>query len=51
MNLPVLALTAHAIVGDREKAVEAGYDDFDTKPIELPRLLDTIEALLRKETV
>ena len=44
--IPVVALTAHAMVGDREKAVEAGCDDFDTKPIELPRLLEKIEALL-----
>ncbi|MGA8261003.1 MAG: response regulator [Arenicellales bacterium] len=45
-EIPVIALTAHAMVGDKEKAVEAGCDDFDTKPIELPRLLEKIEALL-----
>ena len=45
-GIPVIALTAHAMAQDREKAMAAGCDDFDTKPVELPRLLEKIKALL-----
>jgi CheY-like chemotaxis protein len=45
-KIPIIALTAHAMAGDRERAVAAGCDDFDTKPVELTRLLEKIEALL-----
>jgi CheY-like chemotaxis protein len=47
-GIPVLALTAHVMEGDREKALQAGCDDYDTKPFQFPRLLAKIEALLAR---
>jgi two-component system cell cycle response regulator DivK len=46
-QMPIIGLTAHAMSGDRDKAIEAGCDDYDTKPVELPRLLAKIELLMR----
>jgi CheY-like chemotaxis protein len=48
-GIPVIGLTAHAMAGDREKVIDAGCDDYDTKPVELPRLLQKIEALLHAD--
>ena len=46
-RIPIIALTAHAMAGDREKAMEVGCEDYDTKPVEMSRLLGKIAALLK----
>jgi len=47
-SIPVIALTAHAMTADRQRALAAGCDDYDTKPVELPRLLEKMERLLQR---
>jgi len=49
-DIPIIALSAHSMAGDREKALAAGCDEFDTKPVDLPRLLEKIATLLARRT-
>lgn len=48
-HIPIIAITAHAMAGDKERAFQAGCDEYDTKPVDLPRLLVKIEALLQRK--
>jgi CheY-like chemotaxis protein len=48
-DIPIIALTAHAMQGDRDKALDAGCDEYETKPVNLSRLLDKIEALIKPQ--
>jgi CheY-like chemotaxis protein len=50
-SVPLIALTAHAMASDKERALSAGCDDFDTKPVELPRLLGKMETLLKAKGI
>ncbi len=48
-TIPIVALTAHALAGDREKSIQAGCDEYETKPVDFPRLLGKIKSFLEKE--